>query len=740
MSVMTDSPERTREGRLYRLGRFCARHPLPVLLLWLLLLLGAVAGNRAAGGTYLDDFQLPDAPAQQGADVLAAHEPKGGAQAGQIVFHSASGTVNDQAATSVINSSLSQVGALDHVLAVGAPVVSADHATSYATVNFDANPAGFGTGFIAQMDDALQPVREKAHLEVDYGGELGVAARPHAKDVVSEGIGVATAILVLLVGFGSVLAAFLPIVAAALGVVAGLGLLGLVAAATTFAAVTPTLAAMMGLGVGIDYALFLTTRHRQHVLDGRTPDQAAGRTVATSGHSVLIAATTVVIAMLGLYASGVSFIGKLGLAASITVAVAGLAAVTLVPALLGLAGRRIDRVKVRRQPVAESAGGGPGESGGDDFWHRYAHRIGRHPWRFLIGGVALLAVIATPALSMTLGHVDAGADPKGTTSRMAYDRIDAAFGAGANGPLTVVVDSSARPSAAAGLTSSLQSSLSSTSGVASVTPVRVTEDGDVLTATVIPDGGPQDQGTDELLGRLRDDVLPQALKGSAATGYVTGGTAFQLDFRNKIAARLPVIILVVIAAAVVLLLASFRSVLLALKAAVLNLLSIGAAWGVVVAVFQWGWGSSLLGVGEKVPVESYVPMMMFAIVFGLSMDYEVFLLSRVREAWLRTRDNRFSVGEGLAVTARVISCAALIMTSVFAAFLLNDQVVIKMLALGLAASVLIDATVIRLVVVPATMFLLGGANWWIPGWLDRILPHLEPETAGPVTESLAEVR
>ncbi|HLH99333.1 MAG TPA: MMPL family transporter, partial [Acidimicrobiales bacterium] len=473
-----------------------------------------------------------------------------------------------------------------------------------------------------------------------------------------------------------------------------------------------------GLGVGIDYALFLVTRHRQQVMDGADPVEAAARTVGTSGRSVLVAASTVIIAVLGLYASGIGFIGKLGLAASITVAVAALGAVTLVPALLGLAGAGIDRRRVRRRPVAEAAGEHPG-------WQRYAERVGAHPWRFLAAGIGLLLVLAIPVLSMHIGHVDDGADPPRFTDRRAYDALTAGFGVGANGPLQVVVDLG--PAGHDGtLPQSLRTALQQTTDVASVSPVTRSGDGAILTATVIPKTAPQSTATLHLLRSLQDGTLPRALGSSGATGYVTGSLAGQLEFRDQLADRLPLVIATVIAAAFVLLLLSFRSPLLALKAGLLNLLSIGAAYGVLVAVFQWGWGGPALGVNGTVPIESYVPMIMFAIVFGLSMDYEVFLLSRVRDVWNRTGDNHRAVAGGLAATARVITGAALIITSVFLAFLLSPVVVVKMLALGLGVSILVDATVIRLVVVPATMFLLGRANWWTPGWLRHLPDLLEP--------------
>ena len=715
-------------GALARWGRWCARHRATVIVVWLVVLVGVSLGHRALGGSYSDDFTLPHTPAQQGADLLAAHQPSVGGRAGLVVFVEPAGVVSDHAAT--IRPAMSTLQGLPHVLSASNPVqpasTSTDGSTAYSTVYFDTNPGALGNEYVAEVDAAMAPVRA-AGVQVSYGGVLGTAARPKPSDLRSEIIGVAVALLVLLLGFGSVYATALPLLSALVGVGVAIGLLGMLASAVTFASVSPTLAVMMGLGVGIDYALFLTTRHRQLVMDGVEPVEAAALTTATSGRAALVAAATVVIAMLGLYASGVSFLGRLGLAASIAVAVGGIAAITLVPALLALAGRSIDRLRVRR-PVAEKAANG---SAGP--WHRYAQRVGAHPWRYLAAGLAVLALLAVPAFSLRLGHIDAGADPSSYTDRQAYDAISRSFGPGANGPFTVVVD--ARQLAAADrqrLAANLPTALTATPGVAQVSAVRPSTDGALLLTSVRPTTGPQDPATDALLARLRADALPTALHGYRATSYVTGTTAAQLDFRDTVARRLPLIIAVVLAAAFLLLLASFRSVVLAVKAALLNLLSIGAAYGVVVVVFQWGWGGKALGVAEPVPIESYVPMMMFAIVFGLSMDYEVFLLARVRERWLATHDNQVAVADGLAATARVITCAAVVMTSVFLAFLLSSSVVIKILALGLGVSVFIDATVIRLLVVPATMFLLDRRNWWIPSWLDRILPRLEPEPVARV--------
>ncbi|MFD0314825.1 MMPL family transporter [Streptomyces flavalbus] len=714
------APPRPRPGLLHRAGRLCARRPWWVLGVWLLVALAALGADRAFGGTYEDDFSLPGTSAQTGADLLQEHGSDGvRGTSSQIVLHT-EGDGGLSGHRDAVRDTLGELRALPGVISVADPfatpgAVSADGDTALVTVRFAENPSGYGKSYVDQVDGAVSGLRGDG-VQVEYGGPLGQLARPESGAHLSEVIGFATAVLVLLVGFGSVAAAGFPLLTALVGLVAGLAVLGLLAGVFSFGAAAPTLATMMGLGVGIDYALFLITRYRRLLRDLGDPAEAAGRAVATSGRAVIVAALTVALALGGLYASGVTFIGTLGAAAAVTVLVAAVAALTLAPALLGIVGRNVDRWRVRT-PVDE-----PDDEGGADAWHRWGAAIGRRPWLFLLTGVLALGVLAVPAAGMRLGHVDAGAGPTGHTDRRAYDLVSDGFGPGTNGQVTVVVE---RPGSLD--PRELYDALAATPGVAHVSTPAATADQALLTATVTPDSGPQDQATSEVLDRLRDDTLPDVLAGTGAEAHLTGTTAAQLTFRDVVRDRLPVIIAVVVAAAFLLLLTVFRSLLVALKAALLNLLSIAAAYGVVVAVFQWGWGGALFGVPEPVPVESYVPMMMFAIVFGLSMDYEVFLLSRVREAWLASGDNRLSVAEGLAGTARVITCAALIMTSVFFAFLLSTNVVIKMLALGLGVSVVVDATVVRLVLVPATMFLLGRANWWLPRWLDRVLPRLDAE-------------
>lgn len=702
------------------LGQWCARYRWPVIVVWLFVLVGGTFASTVLQPQYDAQLSLPASPAQKGATLLEDHSgkqpPTAETQGGSIVFHVADGTLQSRRA--VIDRGLHRLSERADVASVSDPyeTLSPDGKVAITTITYRSTVAKADTAQVVSADQDLAAVRASG-VSVDYGGDLGGAAAPPAP-VSAELIGIGIALIVLLLAFGSVLATVIPVVSAAVGVFAGLATLGTLAAWIQFPGEGPTIALMLGLGVGIDYALFLSTRFRQLIIDGRDPVSAAGETVASSGRAVVIAAATVVISLLGLYAAGIFYIGQLGVAASVTVLVAALSAITLGPALLAVAGRRVDALRIRR-PVAEPSGTASG-------WLRYGHALGRHPVVYLVSGLAVLAILAVPVLTIRVGTPDISASAAQSTERRSFEAVERGFGAGYQSPLTIVVQTDSRDPGLPRLASRLHESLQKVPGVASVSEFQPGPDGRVIAATLIPTTSGSDSRTTVLVHRLDQRDLPTVLAGERAVGYVTGGTAAQIALDDAVSRTIPIIVLVVVGAAMLLMLVTFRSPVLALKAGLVNLLSIGASYGVLVAVFQWGWGSAIVGTSGPAPIVSFVPMLMFAIVFGLSMDYEVFLLARVREAWLTTGDNAESVSRGLSATGRIISCAAVIMASVFFSFLLDPSITIKMLALGLGVSVIIDATIVRLVIVPAAMHLFGRANWWTPRWLDRALPHLEP--------------
>ena len=482
--------------------------------------------------------------------------------------------------------------------------------------------------------------------------------------------------------------------------------------------------------MGIDYALFIVTRHRQHLHEGMSVEDAAGTAVATAGQAVLFAGTTVVIAILGLFLAGLPAISGMGAAVALVVTVSMAAAVTLLPGLLGLAGTKIDKLSIHRKthvakPAEETMSG------------RWAHHVGNHPVRYAVAGLGAMCLIAIPALSMRIGVPDDGNAPTHTTQRIAFDQLAEGFGPGFNGPIQVVVELGSPDDDAA--VARIHDALQADPGIAAVTaPVRNAA-GDTAVLTANPTTAPQAEATDTLIRRLRSDVLPSTVAGTEARVSLTG-RAMVTDLTDRISNRLPVFIAAVVALSFLLLMIVFRSIVVPLKAAIMNLLSIAAAYGVLVAVFQWGWGKELIGLHSTMPINPFLPLIMFAILFGLSMDYEVFLLSRVREEYVKTGDNHEAVVRGLSSTARVITSAALIMISVFGAFVLSDDPNGKLFGVGLAVAVLIDATLVRMVLVPATMSLLGRANWWLPGWLDRVLPHLDLEGGCPASPRSAPRR
>ena len=727
-------------GRLERLGRASARHPRRAIFLWILAAVILGVAGYAAGGEFNDNYKIPGAQSQAAIDRLQADFPvAAGSTNNQIVLHVHTGTLAAPAVQNAIAASLQHVSKLKHVVAVVPPIpgrtVSADGAIGFATVAFDLSAVDLKNGEFEQMEDAMAPAKA-AGAEVEFGGDLvSLAEAPEIG--VSDRIGLAAALLVLIIAFGSVVAAGLPIGTAIVGLLVGLAAVKLLSAFFNVPSTAPILGTMIGLGVGIDYALFVITRHRENLLGGADVIDSIGHTNATAGQSVLFAGTTVVIAICGLALAGIPFVASLGFATAVVVAVAVLAALTLMPAFLGLAGNRINSLELpwtRRHQAEERAG-----AHRETFWARWADHVGRRPLRYAIGALVILLTLAAPLLSMRLGQTDAGTLPKSSTQRKAYDLLSQGFGPGFNGPLSLVVELPVGGDKS--VVDRIGPAVSADPDVAAVTPPTYSPSGNTGLLSAIPKSAPEAAATSSLVRRLRDTVLPEATKGSGATALVTGTTAVFIDLSDRIAGRLPFFIGGVVALSFLLLLVVFRSVLVPLKAAILNVLSICAAYGVVVAVFQWGWLKGLFGLETTVPIVSFVPMMMFAILFGLSMDYEVFLLSRIREEYLATGDNHFSVVDGLAHTAEVITSAAVIMVAVFASFLLVNDPTVKMIGLGLAVAVLVDASLIRMVLVPATMALLAPANWWLPKRLDRILPHLDiegssvppPSTADPGT-------
>ncbi|MCU0307678.1 MAG: MMPL family transporter [Thermoleophilia bacterium] len=730
-AAMAEAARGDEEGAaraLGRLARWCARRRWWVVGAWALALLGLVAAGRLAGGAPSADMSVPGLPAAQGAAVLARAFPAQGGASGQVVVQAPAGTLLAPARRAALARAVARLEAVPGIAAVGSPTapgsLAPDGRTATVAIRWSTPAQDLGSADLAAVDRALAPLRA-AGLQTATAGAPAEQAESGGGDW-SEAVGLAAAVVILLLAFGSVVAMALPVVNALWALGTALALLTVLESLTDVSTVARTLATMIGLGVGIDYGLFVVTRFRERLAEGLGVVDAVGRAGATAGRAVLMAGCTVAVAVLGLGAAGIPFVTRLGQAAAVAVAVAVASALTLLPAALAIAGHGIDRLRVPfvrgPRPVRLD---GPDAHG----WARWAMAVARRPWAALAASLTVLLILALPVLWLRLGQVDAGSDPPGSTTREAYDMIAGAFGPGANGPVEVVLEGARGP--APGLRAA--AAVARDPGVAAVLPPRVAPAGGVTLVTVIPRTAPTDPATADLVRRLGAEAARAA--GPGVRAQATGASAGMIDLSDRVAARLPWFILAVVAISFVLLAVEFRSLLVPLKAAVMNVLSIGAAYGVVVAVFQWGWGRSLIGVPEAVAIEAWVPMMMFAILFGLSMDYEVFLLSRIREEWLATGDGHRSVAVGLAATARVISAAALIMASVFLAFVATDEVVVKMLGLGLATAVLVDATVVRLVLVPATMVLLGDANWWLPRPVARLIDRRRARRAAGVAVS-----
>jgi putative drug exporter of the RND superfamily len=712
---------------LYGLGRSAVRRRRLVTLAWVLVAIGIFVVAQARGGETSDRFEVPGVEAQRALDMLEERFPSEAGTSAQLVFATDSGTLSDPHAAAAVDAAVADVAAQPDVGRVDGLSRSPDGRIAFADVQYTRPLPDIRTEAFERLEATAEGVNDAGVVRMELGGDLPTDAseEPPAGQ---EFVGVIAAVIILLVAFGSIIAMGLPIGSAIIGLLTSLGLVTLLAVFIDVSDVALTLGTMIGLGVGIDYALFIVTRHREHLQQGMTVEEAAGRAIATSGSAVIFAGLTVVIAIMALAIAGIPAVTIMGFTVAIAVLVMVAISLTLLPALLGFAGHRIDRVTLpflSRRSAAAAVGR-------ETTWHRWGRQVSAHPWRYLLASVALLGLLTVPLISLRLGMTDNGTSPESLTTRRSYDLLAEGFGPGFNGPLVL---SAELDGASPQNLQPLVAAIGDDPGVASVAPLQPNADGSAAVLRVIPETSPQDSATSDLVHRLRDDVIPNATAGlSGVEVYVGGQTALFVDLSDQLASRLPLFIGTVLVIAVLLLIVVFRSIAVPLKAAAMNLLSIGAAYGVIVAVFQWGWLQGVFGVDETVPIVSFMPMMLFAILFGLSMDYEVFLLSRVREEYLKRRDNEAAVVEGVSATARVITSAALIMISVFVAFILSNDVVIQMFGLGLATAVFVDATIIRLVLVPATMKLLGDWNWWLPAWLDRLLPRLDIDSNSALPE------
>ena len=701
-----------------------ARHPWRTVASWLVIAAAVFALAGAVGGTFTDDFSSPGSQSARALDLLNENFPE--ANKGKALVVLASEDDQDLAGhKSDVAAVLTQVMTAEHVASVADPfaagTVSADGRIAYAELTLDVPERAMGKPAFAVLSEDVSGI-DVPGVRVELGGDAVFlnAAGESSPDVA---IGLLVALLVLLVVFGTVVAAVLPIALALTAVGASIGGITLLAGAMNVSVSAIPVAGLVGLGVGIDYALFVVARYRENRAAGQANEQALAGAMASSGAAVVFAGGTVVVATAALAITGLGILTSIGLATALMVLSAVAAAITLLPALLGLLGNRIDRGRIgRRHRTAARTD--------STVWWRFGHRVSARPWPYLLGAVATLVVVAVPAFWMQTAFPAAGDAPAHTTHRQAYDLLTEGFGEGINAPLMVVVDLT-EPGVDGADVPALAANIAGVPGISSVSAAQTSADGDTAVFTATPTTGPADLTTSTTIAHVRD-VIPGNV-------YVSGITAVTDDLNAQLSKTLPLFIGTVIGISFLLLMLVFRSVAVPLKAAVMNLLSIGGAYGVLVAVFQWGWGAKLLGLEGPTPITSIIVVIMFPILFGLSMDYEVFLLSRIREEYVRTGDNAESVARGLAGTGRVVTSAALIMIAVFASFVASPVPSLKMLGLGLAVAILLDATVVRMVLVPATMALLGKTNWWLPAWLDRLLPRLtvEAEPAHPVATSVS---
>jgi putative drug exporter of the RND superfamily len=706
-------------GRLARVADFAYRRRGRVVLAWIAVLAAAFIVAPRLAGEFSAEFATAGSESQAAADLIAERFPGTTGDTIEVVWQADTGA-RDPAVIARVDRFLEEAERLEGVAGAQTPRVSRDGTIALARLELDRSgldvPAETGTSLID-----LARAASGEGLTIELGGPV---IRNSQDGGSPELVGLIAAAIILLIAFGSVVAVGLPIVMALFGLGLSILLISVLTAVMDVPGFAPAIAGVVGIGVGIDYALLILTRFRSSLATGSDPRAAVVETVTTAGRSVLVAGTTVVISFLGLFLLGVSFLYGVAASVSIAALIAMAASVTLLPALLAFAGHRVNRLHV--PGLGRVAG-----AGGESLAQRWSHLIQRRAWPAAILGAAVLVVLAAPALGLRFGFPDAGNDQTGTTTRAAYELVSTGFGPGANGPLLLAADLPAAGPAAE--LDKLAQRLRAEPGVAFVSEPRLNEDRDAALLTVVPTSSPQDPATADLVHRLRDDVLPQLEHGGVDT-YVGGLTASVVDQSDLVGDRLPFLIGGVVGLSFLFLLVAFRSPLIALKAGVMNLLAVGAAYGVLALAAEGGWFGQLLGIDADTPVPPFMPVMMFAVLFGLSMDYEVFLLSRMREEYLRHGQTSRAVADGLAKTARVITAAAAIMVAVFLALAVSDEIFLKLMGVGMATAILLDATLVRMVLVPALMQLFGRANWWIPTWLDRLLPRLDrTRTRQPAT-------
>jgi RND superfamily putative drug exporter len=712
------------------LGGWCFRHRRIVLAVWLAALILSAGASQVAGTAFSTKFTLPHTESATAIALLQKDFPAASGSSDQIVFATTSGTVRDPAVQARATTALTKIAALPSVRSVvspysaaGAKQISSDGTVAYATVTFAAQIGQNPVAAIKAVVSTAQAAGD-GQLKVSLGGQ-DIEQLQRSGSGPSTGIGIVLALVVLGLAFGALFAAFLPIITALFAIAIGYSLTGLLSNTFSVAQFATILGILIGLGVGVDYSLFIVTRHRNAIKAGRSAEEAASLAVNTAGRAVFFAGLTVCIALLGQFALGLSFLYGVAISATVTVVLTMLSSLTLLPALLGFVGARVLSRKERRTLRED----GPHDETHGSAWFRWARFLERHPVLPAIAAIAVVAVIALPVFTLRLGLDDAGSDPSGTTTRAAYEALAKGFGPGFSGPLQLVGELKS-PSDAATFASIVEK-LSTQPGVVSAGAPRVSPNGQAAVANLFPASSPQAPQTTDLVNQLRHNVLPQLESGTGVHVLVGGATAGQVDFAHKLSSKLIPFVAVIVILGFLLLMAVFRSLLVPLVASVMNLLSVGAALGIMNAVFEWGWGHSLFRISSTAPVEVFIPVLMISILFGLSMDYEVFLVSRIHEEWTRRRNNAEAVTYGQAETGRVITAAALIMILVFASFALGDDLVIKQFGIGLAGAILIDAFIVRTVIVPALMHLFGRGNWWLPAWLDRVIPQLNVEGADP---------